>query len=199
MLADPNSFGSMSLGVLPLEAAGLSVADCIRRCGVSSCLFLRCSYRQVKDKTCLQGVKEYAVRVTSGRYVFLLFSKESFARGAPCTAVLTQLGPLCRAEQLAWPRGCRRGLFEHVGALGRIVRVPQPPRSSRQHRVRANACAIPGWRSLWLLSLGQARESNRRPDVTRTTYYLRPLLCLRSFIGSGSCPLPSQHEQLTFG
>ena len=85
---------------------------------------------------------------------------------------ITQFGaPVSRrAARLA--SGFRRGLFEHVGALGRIVRVPQPPRSSRQHRVRANACAIPGWRSLWLLSLGQTRESNRRPDVTRTTYSL---------------------------
>jgi len=42
-----------------------------------------------------------------------------------------------RAARLA--SGFRRGLFEHVAALGRIVRVPQPPRSSRQHRVTRTA------------------------------------------------------------
>jgi hypothetical protein len=70
--------------------------------------------------------------------------------------------------------GFRRGLFEHVGAPGRIVRVPQPPRSSRQHRVRARR-ATPGRPSLWYLSLGRARERYRRPDVTRTTYCFKTL------------------------
>ena len=70
-----------------------------------------------------------------------------------------------RAARLA--SGFRRGLFEHVGALGRIVRVPQPPRSSRQHRVTRAARDTGAAFSLVPFSWpnkGKVPASGRNPD-----------------------------------
>jgi len=79
---------------------------------------------------------------------------------------IAQLGPLCRAEQLAWPRGCRRGLSEFSPRRLRLgLSEFHSRRSQAGSTGNAHGAGHRGGLLFGDFSLGRTRESHRRLDV----------------------------------
>jgi hypothetical protein len=92
---------------------------------------------------------------------------DCFAVAPVCAQDARQLlGPLCRGEAgTTGPQGGRQGRLPLFVRAGSPVEKPGP--ASRTRRAGCPQSAASGWPSLWLLSLGQTRESDsgsgRRP------------------------------------